>query len=186
MPPESKGVKRSRSRNSSWIAFFLDTGLRSGEVCGLTLEDAHLDDRYRYVKVFGEGPQRADRPRGAPSSSATALLLFTIQEGACHLTARRPAAQGYVESCCCGPGRLDHQKLVAPGPVGTADEYHDQSRPGESKDNSVPIKPLTTRSTWSKNFLSAMRYICPSSGVWIGAAGGLLCSYGILTKSMPV
>ena len=34
---------------------FLDTGLRCGELCGLKLEDVHLEGRNSCVKVIGKG-----------------------------------------------------------------------------------------------------------------------------------
>jgi len=34
---------------------FLDTELRCGELCSLTLEDVHLDSKHCCVKVFGKG-----------------------------------------------------------------------------------------------------------------------------------
>jgi site-specific recombinase XerD len=43
------------ARDYALMVFFLDTGLRSGEVCGLLLQDTHLGDRHPYVKVFGKG-----------------------------------------------------------------------------------------------------------------------------------
>jgi site-specific recombinase XerD len=43
------------ARNYAILVVLLDTGLRLGELCGLTLEDVHLEGKYCYVKVMGKG-----------------------------------------------------------------------------------------------------------------------------------
>jgi integrase/recombinase XerD len=43
------------ARNYAIIVVLLDTGLRCGELCGLTLEDVHLDGKHCHVKVLGKG-----------------------------------------------------------------------------------------------------------------------------------
>ncbi len=43
------------SRNYAIILTLLDTGLRCGELCGLKLEDVHLEGKHAYVKVLGKG-----------------------------------------------------------------------------------------------------------------------------------
>ena len=43
------------ARNYAIIVVLLDTGLRCGELCGLTLDDVHLDGKHCYVKVMGKG-----------------------------------------------------------------------------------------------------------------------------------
>jgi site-specific recombinase XerD len=43
------------ARNYAIIVVLLDTGLRCGELCGLLLDDVHLDGKHCYVKVLGKG-----------------------------------------------------------------------------------------------------------------------------------
>jgi integrase/recombinase XerD len=43
------------ARNYAILLLFLDTGLRCGELCGLKLEDVHLEGKHCYVKVMGKG-----------------------------------------------------------------------------------------------------------------------------------
>ncbi len=43
------------ARNYAIIVTFLDTGLRCSELCGLTLQNVHLEGRSCYVKVMGKG-----------------------------------------------------------------------------------------------------------------------------------
>jgi len=43
------------ARNYAIIGTLLDTGLRSGELCNLKLDDIHLEGRHCYQKAFGKG-----------------------------------------------------------------------------------------------------------------------------------
>jgi site-specific recombinase XerD len=43
------------ARNYAILVVLLDTGLRLGELCGLTLEDVHLEGKHCYLKVMGKG-----------------------------------------------------------------------------------------------------------------------------------
>lgn len=50
-------------RNAAVIMTLLDTGLRCAEVCGMTIQDAHLDQGY--LKVMGKGSKERVVPIGA-------------------------------------------------------------------------------------------------------------------------
>jgi integrase/recombinase XerC/integrase/recombinase XerD len=43
------------ARNYAILLLFLDTGLRCGELCGLKMEDVHLEGKHCYVKVLDKG-----------------------------------------------------------------------------------------------------------------------------------
>jgi site-specific recombinase XerD len=85
------------ARNYAILLLFLDTGLRCGELCGLKLEDVHLEGKHCYVKVMGKGQKERIvyvgrrthealltyrtfvRPRHAKNSAV--MSFFLSQEG---------------------------------------------------------------------------------------------------------
>jgi integrase/recombinase XerD len=48
------------ARNKAILAVLLDTGIRAGELCGLTLDRTHLSPNDAYLKVFGKGRKQRE------------------------------------------------------------------------------------------------------------------------------
>jgi len=62
------------ARDQAIFLTLLDTGMRAGELCGLTLDDVHLDQGY--AVVFGKG--RKERPVKIGSRAAKALRFYIL------------------------------------------------------------------------------------------------------------
>jgi site-specific recombinase XerD len=62
------------ARDQAIFLTLLDTGMRAGELCGLKLEDIHLDQGY--AVVFGKG--RKERPVKIGSRAAKAIRFYIL------------------------------------------------------------------------------------------------------------
>jgi integrase/recombinase XerD len=62
------------ARDRAMIYTLLDTGIRSGELCGLTLDHAHLTDLEPYIRVFGKG--RKEREVGLGMKAAREIRRY--------------------------------------------------------------------------------------------------------------
>ena len=60
------------------VLLLLDTGIRAGEVCGLTLPHVHVDEGY--VKVCGKGDKERIVPFGSTTKKALLRWLMTWRE----------------------------------------------------------------------------------------------------------
>ncbi len=82
---EEIGRLFSQAANSPWpvlaardkaiLAVLLDTGIRAGELCGLTLDHCFLDDTQPYIKVMGKGSKEREVGLGAKSLAALSNYL---------------------------------------------------------------------------------------------------------------
>jgi integrase/recombinase XerD len=63
-----------QKRSYAAVLLLYDTGIRAEELCGLTLDNVHLDSRDSYIKVFGKG--RKEREIGLGRRSREALYKY--------------------------------------------------------------------------------------------------------------
>ena len=70
------------SRLNVIVLLLLDTGIRASELCGLTLENTHLDDGY--IKVVGKGNKERIVPFGAATKKAILHYLHTFRPEPVH------------------------------------------------------------------------------------------------------
>src|SRR5271157_2818591 len=57
-------------RDKAILAVLFDTGIRAGELCGVTLDNVHLTKDDAYLKVYGKGSKWREVPLGKTSSAA--------------------------------------------------------------------------------------------------------------------
>ena len=110
-------------RNYAILMVLLDTGLRLSELCGLTLEDVHLDGKHCFVKVMGKGQKERIVYLGRRAHEA--LLMYrtfarphyakddTVQ----HLflgKVGRPLTPGAVEQMVYDMGKAGRHPAAAP------------------------------------------------------------------------
>jgi site-specific recombinase XerD len=55
------------ARNKAILAVLLDTGIRAGELCSLTLDHVYITAREGYLKVMGKGKKEREVPLGIKS-----------------------------------------------------------------------------------------------------------------------
>lgn len=75
------------ARNKAILAVLLDTGIRAGELSGLTLDHCYLDPRDAYIKVMGKGSKEREISLGNKSLAALQeyLLLRIAPPGEPHV-----------------------------------------------------------------------------------------------------
>ncbi len=61
-------------RDKVIIMLLLETGIRAGELCGLTLDNVQLNPKDPFIKVFGKG--RKEREVGLGQAACTALHKY--------------------------------------------------------------------------------------------------------------
>jgi site-specific recombinase XerD len=61
-------------RDRAMIYTLLDTGIRAGELCALTLENSHLSDLEPYIRVYGKG--RKEREVGMSQKAAREVRRY--------------------------------------------------------------------------------------------------------------
>lgn len=66
------------ARLYTMVLLLLDTGMSAGELCGIKLDDVHLDEGY--VKVFGKGQKERIAPFGDTTKRALLRWLMTWRE----------------------------------------------------------------------------------------------------------
>lgn len=64
------------ARDRALVSTLVDTGIRAGELCSLTLENTHLNDQEPYVRVFGKG--RKEREIGMSMKGARELRRYIL------------------------------------------------------------------------------------------------------------
>jgi site-specific recombinase XerD len=57
-------------RDQAILSMLFDTGIRASELCGLTVEHTHLDNRGSYIQVFGKGRKERQCPVGPQAALA--------------------------------------------------------------------------------------------------------------------
>ena len=94
------------ARDQAIFLLLLDTGMRAGELCGLRLQNVHLDQGY--AKVFGKG--KKERPVKIGSRAAKALRFYILHW-------RKPAMPQYdqVFLSCRGVTREAFALASEPG-----------------------------------------------------------------------
>ncbi len=63
------------ARDKAILAVLLDTGIRAGELCGLTLENCYLDSLQPYIRVIGKGSKQREVGLGTTALAALSNYL---------------------------------------------------------------------------------------------------------------
>ena len=72
----------SGARNYAICWLFLDTGVRSSELCGLTVDDVHIDEPRGWIKVKGKGRKERIVYLGRGCQQAMLYYANFVREGA--------------------------------------------------------------------------------------------------------
>jgi integrase/recombinase XerD len=127
-----------RSRDRAILSVLFDTGIRAGELVGLTLENVHFGGTESYIQVTGKG--RKQRTVGLGAHSRTELHRWLYRH--------RNAAQG--QSYVFLGARGD--RLQVGGVWTLFRRLRDHA--GEPHFKGVRVSPHTARHTWAVAFLT--------------------------------
>jgi integrase/recombinase XerD len=69
-----------RVRDRAIVSVLVDTGIRAGELCSLTLDNVDLDPRGAYIKVMGKGRKEREVPLGKKALTALHKYIRRYRE----------------------------------------------------------------------------------------------------------
>jgi integrase/recombinase XerD len=67
-------------RDKAIVSVLIDTGIRAGELCGLTLDHVYLDPRDAYIKVLGKGKKEREVPLGKKASAILHKYITRVRK----------------------------------------------------------------------------------------------------------